>query len=345
MTDTSEVEEGTGEGGKPEAPAAPDRHDEGVNTRSSLVRLFVAVPPEAVLVVVLFILGLVFWRGSEFFLTSQNLRNVVLSVSVLGILAVPGTLLLISGNFDLSVASAAAMTGVAGALVVDRGALVFVLVAVGVGIAAGIVNGFLSAYAGIASIVVTLGTLQAYRGIARLMANGQTIRLEGTIDFVTGDILGIPTQIVLFIIVSIIGVFIVRLTRYGRSVYAIGSNPSAARLAGIRQRPVVFSMFVASGVMAALAGLILSSQLDAASSNAATGVELEVVAAIILGGASLSGGRGTIIGTILGVFILGVLQNGLTLLSISSFWQEIATGAVLVAAVGLDRVRIRLSGA
>ena len=341
MSDTSDVlEDKAGS----EAPPPLPEVEEVLSRRVRWARVFVSIPPEAVLAVVLVGLGLFFWQGSEFFFTSRNLENVLLSVSVLGILAVPGTLLLISGNFDLSVASAAAMCGVAGALVADdQGAVAAIAVAFAVGLAAGVFNGFLSAYVGIASIVVTLGTLQAYRGIARLWANGQTIRLEGEIDFITGDILGIPTQIVLFVAVSLVGMFTVRYTRFGRSVYAIGSNPSAARLAGIRQRPVVFWMFVVSGLLAALAGLILGSQLDAASSNAATGVELEVVAAIILGGASLSGGRGTIVGTILGVFILGVLQNGLTLLSISSFWQDIATGAVLIIAVGLDQVRIRLS--
>lgn len=308
-------------------------------------RLFISVPPEAVLLVVLLAMGGWFWNSSEVFMTTINMRNVLLSVSVLGILAAPSTLLLISGNFDLSIASNAAMCGVAVAMVADEHSTALaIFVAVVAGLLGGALNGLLVSGLGIASIIVTLGTFQAYRGIARLMANGQTIRLRGEIDFITDRIIGIPTQVVLFIIITAITMFVVRYTRFGRAVYAIGSNLVAARLAGIRQRPTVFVLFLVSGVMAALAGLILASQLDAASPNAATGDELKVVAAVILGGASLSGGRGTIIGTLLGVLILGVLQNGLTLLSVTSFWRDVATGTVLIAAVGLDRVRVMLGG-
>ena len=308
-------------------------------------RLFISVPPEAVLLVVLLAMGGWFWNSSEVFMTTINMRNVLLSVSVLGILAAPSTLLLISGNFDLSIASNAAMCGVAVAMVADEHSTALaIFVAVIAGLLGGALNGLLVSGLGIASIIVTLGTFQAYRGIARLMANGQTIRLRGEIDFITDRIVGIPTQVVLFIIITAITMFVVRYTRFGRAVYAIGSNLVAARLAGIRQRPTVFVLFLVSGVMAALAGLILASQLDAASPNAATGDELKVVAAVILGGASLSGGRGTIIGTLLGVLILGVLQNGLTLLSVTSFWRDVATGTVLIAAVGLDRVRVMLGG-
>lgn len=317
--------------------------------RPSLVRrasqMFVAVPPEAVLLVALLAMGGYFWNGSEVFMTTTNMRNVLLSVSVLGILAAPSTLLLISGNFDLSIASSAAMCGVAVAMVADNNSTALaIFVAVMVGLLGGALNGFLVSGLGIASIIVTLGTFQAYRGIARLMANGQTLRMDGEIDFITRRLGWLPMQVIILIVISLIAMFIVRYTRFGRSVYAIGSNPVAARLAGIRQRPTVVVLFLASGLMAALAGLILTSQLDAASPNAATGLELQVVAAVILGGASLSGGRGTIIGTVLGVLILGTLQNGLTLLSITSFWRDVATGTVLIAAVGLDRVRILLGG-
>lgn len=324
-------------------------HPQAGSAGESLVRrasrLFISVPPEAVLLVVLLAMGGWFWNSSEVFMTTINMRNVLLSVSVLGILAAPSTLLLISGNFDLSIASNAAMCGVAVAMVADNHSTALaIFVAVIAGLLAGALNGLLVSGLGIASIIVTLGTFQAYRGIARLMANGQTIRLRGEIDFITGRIIGIPTQVILFIIITAITMFVVRYTRFGRAVYAIGSNLIAARLAGIRQRPTVFVLFLVSGVMAALAGLILASQLDAASPNAATGDELKVVAAVILGGASLSGGRGTIIGTLLGVLILGVLQNGLTLLSVTSFWRDVATGTVLIAAVGLDRVRVMLGG-
>lgn len=295
--------------------------------------------------VFLVLLGTWFTLGSEFFLTGNNIRNILLSVSVLGILAAPSTLLLISGNFDLSIGSAAALCGVTFGMVAESQSLaVAILAAVGVGLAAGVGNGVLVAYFGISSLIVTLGTLSVFRGVAQLRSNGQTTRLDTFRWLGSGEVLGMPVQIGLFIIVVVIFGLVMRYTTFGRSVFAIGSSQQAARLAGIRIRPTLFALFVLSGLLAALAGLILSSQLRAASPNTASGLELSVVAAVILGGASLNGGRGTILGTVLGVLILGTLNNGLTILSISSFWQEIARGLVLILAVGLDRVRLRLRG-
>ena len=220
MDDTSVA---AGGGGSPEATSSV-----GISTRARIARVFVAMPPEVVLIVVLVALGLIFAQGSEFFLTTRNMRNVLLSVSVLGILAAPGTLLLISGNFDLSVASAAALCGcIAGVVAEENSAAAAILAALGVGLLAGIFNGVLSAYAGIASIVVTLGTWLGYRGLARLFSNGQTIRMNGKVDFITNDIFGVPAQIVLFVLITVLAWFVVRYTRFGRC------TPSAAT----RRRP------------------------------------------------------------------------------------------------------------
>lgn len=313
--------------------------------RKSFAQWYARFPPEAGLVLFLLLLGAWFTIGSEFFLTGNNLRNILLSVSVLGILAAPSTLLLISGNFDLSIASNAALCGVTFGLVAESsGPAAGVLAAVAVGLVAGAFNGFLVSVLGISSLIVTLGTLSIFRGIAQLRSNGQTTRVEGFRWLGSGEVLGIPVQIILFVVVAVAFFLVMRYTTFGRSVFAIGSNQQAARLAGIRITPTLFVLFVLAGVLAALAGLILSSQLRAASPNTALGLELSVVAAVILGGASLQGGRGTIPGTVLGVLILGTLNNGLTILSISSFWQEIARGLVLILAVGLDQIRVRLQG-
>lgn len=313
--------------------------------RRSFSQWFNAVPPEAGLVLFLVALGTWFTFGSEFFLTGSNLRNILLSVSVLGILAAPSTLLLISGNFDLSIGSATALCGVTFGLAAEsQSFFVAVLLTLLVGLILGLINGLLVASFGISSLIVTLGTLSAYRGVAQLRSNGQTTRVTGFRWLGSGDIAGVPVQIALFAVVVIVFALVMRYTTFGRSVFAIGSNAQAARLAGIRIKPTLFSLFVISGTLAALAGLIYSSQLRSASPNMATGLELSVVAAVILGGASLNGGRGTILGTVLGVLILGTLNNGLTILSISSFWQEVARGCVLILAVGLDQVRLRLRG-
>ena len=311
-----------------------------------LLRRFAESPPEFVLIFALLVLGTIFWQGSPYFLTVLNIRNLLMSVAVLGLMAVPGTFLLISGNFDLSVASTAALSAVTVAMTAtDHGAFIGILAALGLGLAVGALNGFLSMYCGIASIIVTLGTMQAIRGVARMSSGGMSHRMDKEIDFITDRVGGIPVQIIIFLVVCLIGIFVARYTQFGRSIFAIGSNPAAARLAGIREKPSLFIMFCLSGLLAALGGLVLASQLNAANPNTATGLELQAVAAILLGGASLKGGRGTMQGTMLGLLILGVLQNGLTLLSISSFWRDIATGTVLIAAVGLDQVRLRLGGA
>jgi ribose transport system permease protein len=159
----------------------------------------------------------------------------------------------------------------------------------------------------------------------------------------TGRIIfSIPIPVVIFVALTLLGAFLMRYTVFGRSLYARGSSPSAARLVGIRGRRLVFITFLLSGLATGVTGLVLVSQLGAASPNAATGLELAVVTAIILGGVSLSGGRGTITGTVLGILIIGVLNNGLVLLNVASFWQTVARGALLIAAASVDQVRTRV---
>jgi ribose transport system permease protein len=325
---------------------APEREAASGDDRSTTRVPFIArVRPEYVLVVFLAVLILVFAVRSPFFLAFGNFRNILLSVAVLGILAVPSTLLLVSANVDLSVASTAALCGMIVAIVGNEyGFVLGVLACLAVGLVLGAFNGILVSWIGINAIITTLGTLSIYRGAAKLLSNGQTIRVDGFSGLGSGATLGIPNAVLLLIAVALVFTFLMRYTVYGRSIYALGSNEQAARLSGIRIRLNLFVAFLMTGFCGAIAGMILTSQLRAAAPIAGLGLELSVVAAVLLGGASLTGGRGTILGTLLGVLILGTLNNGLTILNISSFWQEIARGAVLILAVGLDQVRIRFSG-
>lgn len=303
------------------------------------------IKPEYVLGTFFLTLVVVFSLRSPYFLAFGNFRNILLSVAVLGILAVPSTLLLVSANVDLSVASNAAVCGMVVALVgLNHGIWLGVLAAIATGVVLGAFNGFLVSWVGINSIITTLGTLAVYRGMARLTSNGQTVVFPGFGWLGSGTTLGLPNAVWLLAIVAVVFFMMMRYTVYGRSVYAMGSNEQAARLSGIKIRLNLFLAFTMTGLCAAFAGLILTSQLRAAAPVAATGLELSVVAAVLLGGASLTGGKGTVIGTMLGVIILGTLNNGLTILNVSSFWQEIARGSVLIAAVGLDQLRLRLSG-
>lgn len=321
---------------QPESPGNRGRGQPGLISR---------IRPEYVLVGFLLALLVTFSLRSPHFLAVNNFRNILLSVAVLGILAVPSTLLMVSANVDLSVASSAAVCGmVVGLVGNDHGYLIGVLAALGLGLVLGAINGGLVAWLGINSIITTLGTLSIFRGIARLSSNGQTVRIEGFTQLGSGSTLGIQNAVLLLIVIAVIFYLLMRYTVYGRSIYALGSNDQAARLSGIHIRTNLFVAFVMTGLCAAAAGLVLTSQLRAAAPVAGLGLELSVVAAVLLGGASLTGGRGTIIGTLLGVLILGALNNGLTIINVSSFWQEIARGSVLILAVGLDQVRIRLSG-
>lgn len=304
-----------------------------------------SIPELAGLLLVLVGLLVLFSLASPFFLSANNILNILTAIAVTGILAVPGTMLLIAGQVDLSVGAGTALCGVVVALMApDVGIGVALLLALLVGIAIGLVNGALVTLIGVNSLIVTLGGLAAFRGATYLLADGQTVLL---LDFgflgTARPFLGIPMPVIIFALVSAIVLLVLRFTVFGRNVYAIGSNPIAARLVGIPSRLVVFVTFAASGLAMAVAGLILTSQLSAATPNAALGLELTVVTAIVLGGASLSGGRGSVIGTIVGLMIIGVLNNGLTLLNVSSYWQQVASGVLLVTAVSFDRVRERLS--
>ena len=304
------------------------------------------LPETAVLAAVLLALAVFFSTQSQFYLTPNNLLNILVSASVIGIIAAPATLLLVAGQFDLSVGSGAAFIGVVMAVgTAEWGIPTGVLLAIIAGLAIGIINGFAVTVLGINALITTLAMLAILRGLGQVLAGGQTILLPGFGDL--GNLrpfLNIPVPVLVFAVVIVITALAMQFTVFGRSMYAIGANPIAARLAGIRTNTAIFSGFLLSGVAVVIGGLILVSQLGAASPNAASGLELSVVTAVILGGASLAGGRGTIVGTLLGVLILGTLNNGLTLMNINSFWQDVARGVLLLAAVGFDQLRLRLTG-
>lgn len=304
-----------------------------------------SAPELAALLLVLVALIVFFWIKSPYFMTKDNILNVLTAIAVTGIIAVPGTMLLIAGQVDLSVGSGAAFCGVLMASVSQTHAIgVGVLAAVAAGVVIGMVNGLLVTRIGVNALITTLGMLSVLRGLTEVRAHGGTITIAHFSALGTArPIWGIPVPVLLLIAVIVLAALAMRYTVFGRSLYAAGSNPTAARLVGIRGSRMILVAFVASGLGMALSGLILNSQLSAASPNAATGLELSVVTAIVLGGASLAGGRGTIQGTVVGLLIIGVLNNGLTLLNVNSFYQQVASGSLLILAVSFDQLRQRLS--
>jgi ribose transport system permease protein len=277
----------------------------------------------------------------------DNWLNILTAVSVIGIIAAPATLLLVAGQFDLSVGSGTAFTGVMLAYLVAQHDFplwsgVLIVLACGLGI--GLINGFFVTVVGVNALITTLGMLAVLSGLGKVVSGGQTLIMNGFSGLGTSrPFWNIPTPVLILVLICAVFWYIMRYTVFGRSMYAIGANPAAARLTGVRSRRLIFVGFLLSGLCTALGGLILTSQLGAASPNAGGGYELQVVTAVILGGASLAGGRGTILGTVLGLLIIGVLNNGLILLNVDPFYQQVAQGALLIAAVSFDQLRIRLT--
>jgi ribose transport system permease protein len=318
-----------------------------------------SVPETGALLAVLVILFLYFSFASPFFLNQENLVNILQNVAVVGIIACPATLLLISGQFDLSVGSGVGFAGMlmaVSALAPGTGGVdlplamnmtvptAFLIAVVGT-LLIGVINAVCVTAIGINALITTLGTLAIFRGLTKVLGDGQTIRIENFGELGVLRIAGIPLPVYIFVACVIVFWLVLRYTVYGRSLYAIGASPSAARLAGIRTKRVIFIAFLLSALCVALAGLIRLSQVAGASVNSGLGIELSVVTAVVLGGASLSGGRGGIGGTVLAVLIVGVLANGLIQLNVPSFWIEVANGLLLLGAVTVDRLRVRLTRA
>lgn len=281
---------------------------------------------------------------SPYFLSKQNFINLLLASSTMGIIAMVTTMLMVGGGLDLSVGSTVALVGV----IISHGQYSLgVWGAVGLGLlvalVVGITNGLLVTRVGINPLITTLGMFSVVRGIAFVISGGLTEPMldEGFGKLGRGFVAGIPTPVIVFALVTA-GCFIVmRYTSYGRAMYAVGGNSIASRLAGLKVKRFQMWAFVLSGLSAGVAGVILTSLLGAGAPQAASGLELSVVAAVILGGTSLAGGRGTIFGTLIGILILGTLNNGMVLLSVSAYYQQIALGLVLLLAVGLDQLRLR----
>jgi ribose transport system permease protein len=330
----TEVPAGTG--------TAPARAGSGRRAKSLVAR----IPESAALIVVLLVLIIFFSIKSPYFFNTDNFINILIASSVVGIIACPATMLLIAGQFDLSVGGATALvTAVFAQLFVHNEPLLFtVIVSVLVGVGVGVVNGFLVTYVGINALITTIGTMGVTRAFAYIVTNGQSVGFNGfTTLGINRPFVNIPWMVWVFMAVVLASALTMRSTIFGRSLYAIGANPTAARLAGIRTRWIVFFTFVLSGLAVGLTGLVVASQTGQGSGDAAVGLEFSAVTAVVLGGASLAGGRGSILGTVLGVLVIAVVNNGITLLNIESFYQDVVRGSLLIVAVAIDQLRLRLT--
>ncbi|MET8325629.1 substrate-binding domain-containing protein [Streptomyces sp. NPDC005181] len=282
------------------------------------------------------------------FLTTQNLLNVGVQASVTAILAFGVTFVIVSAGIDLSVGSVAALSATVLAwMATSEGVPVWiaVILAVATGIACGLVNGALVAYGKLPPFIATLAMLSIGRGLSLVISQGSPIPFPGSVS-VLGDTLGgwLPVPVLVMVAMGLVTAVVLGRTYIGRSMYAIGGNEEAARLSGLRVKRQKLVIYALSGLFAAAAGIVLASRLASAQPQAAQGYELDAIAAVVIGGASLAGGVGKASGTLIGALILAVLRNGLNLLSVSAFWQQVVIGVVIALAVLLDTVRRRTGG-
>ncbi|WP_030924620.1 substrate-binding domain-containing protein [Streptomyces sp. NRRL B-24720] len=282
------------------------------------------------------------------FLTTQNLLNVGVQASVTAILAFGVTFVIVSAGIDLSVGSVAALSATVLAwMATSEGVPVWiaVILAVATGIACGLVNGALVSYGKLPPFIATLAMLSIGRGLSLVISQGSPIPFPDSVS-VLGDTLGgwLPVPVLVMVGMGLVTAVVLGRTYIGRSMYAIGGNEEAARLSGLRVKRQKLVIYALSGLFAAVAGIVLASRLVSAQPQAAQGYELDAIAAVVIGGASLAGGVGKASGTLIGALILAVLRNGLNLLSVSAFWQQVVIGVVIALAVLLDTVRRRAGG-
>ncbi|NNM46823.1 ABC transporter permease subunit [Knoellia koreensis] len=279
------------------------------------------------------------------FASVDNLFNIARSISINAILAAGLTFVILTAGIDLSVGSIVAVSGVVAVMTALAGAPAPVAILVGIlaGAAAGFVNGALTAYLSLAAFIITLGTMTLLRGLAYTLTDGQPI-VSNTLNFRdigNGYFAGIPAPVVVMVLVYLAAWFVLERTRFGRHVYAVGGNAEAARLAGINVKRVTCIVYVIAGACAGLAGVIFAARVVSAQPTAGTGYELDAIAAVVLGGTSLMGGRGRIYGTLIGSVILGVLSTGLILMNVPFFTQLLIKGAVIILAVAIDGLKQR----
>lgn len=303
---------------------------------------------ELSLVAIMFALGGLVTLTAPQFLTGANLSQVAVLASVIAVAAVGEAIVVITRNIDLSVEATIGLVAYSVARVLELNALepaAAIAMGLGLGLVLGMINGVVVTVFKVPAIVATLGTLSIFRGVDYLVAGSHQVPLAGLppgfTDAARDSILGVPIFVLLAVIVVAIGSVILRSTRFGRQVYAVGSNPEAAAILGIPSRRVVFVAFSACGLLAGLAGVMWVMQFGTINGTSATGVVLAVVAAVVVGGVNIFGGSGTLAGAALGALFLGFIANALILVGLSQFWLQAIYGLVILIAVSADAIIVR----
>ena len=317
----------------PSESTTPRRSDASLSARHILQQFGI--------VIALVAIGAMLAAATPTFLTAANLINVTRQISLNGLLAVGVTFVLLTGGVDLSLGSVVALAGVVAAIFAHPGEhMVVVPIFLGIlaGTACGATNGLVVTRGGVASFIVTLGMMSAARGLALIASGGRPVsNMSPQLIRLGGDIFGLPIPVLILAVVSLSAWLFLINTRLGRYVYAVGGNENAARAAGISVTKVKMFAYTLCGAMAGLAGVVLAARITTGQPNAGIGYELDAIAAVVIGGTSLSGGVGGIGGTLLGALLMGVINTGLDLLNVSSYYQQVVKGVIIVGAVWLDR--------
>ncbi|MBF9648103.1 ABC transporter permease subunit [Streptococcus pseudopneumoniae] len=302
---------------------------------------------ELTTVIALIILMAVITSINSNFLTANNLLNLLLQVTSNALIAFGMTFVILTGGIDLSVGSILALSSAltAGLLGSGMPVTLAILISLILGCILGMMNGLLISYGKLAPFIVTLATMTIFRGATLVYTNGNPITkgLSDTFLFQflgQGYIVGIPFPVIIMFIVFIVLYVLLHKTAFGKSVYAIGGNEKAAYISGVKLNKVKIIIYSISGIMASISGLIITSRLSSAQPTAGASYEMDAIAAVVLGGTSLSGGKGRILGTLIGALIIGVLNNGLNIIGVSAFWQQVVKGVVILIAVLIDRFKV-----
>lgn len=279
------------------------------------------------------------------FRTASNFVNLLRQTSILGVAAVGASFVIYSGETDLSVGAIMGLVGMLTTTCISKGLSIPVSILIGVvaGAVCGGINGVIVQYTKIPSFICTMGTMTAYRGVAELISGGKIVAglPESFQKFASQTFIGIPSLVWIYIVISAILAVLLACTIFGRNVYAVGSNAAVAELSGISVKKTSIAVFAISGVTAAIAGIMFALRMGQGLPGAGSGYELNCIASAVIGGASFTGGEGAVIGTVFGSLLIQTLQNGGNLLKISSFWLEVVTGVVLIAAVAIDTISKR----
>jgi rhamnose transport system permease protein len=317
---------------------------------NGLARLLAALGRQrelSLLIVMLVLGGFVFVQAPQF-LSAGNLSQVAILAAIIAIAATGEALVVLTRNVDLSVDATIGLVAFSVADILRTHTLSLpaaMAYGVGLGVALGVINGAIVSVFRVPAIVATLGTMSLYRGFTFLLAGGRQVSLSDLppeyITIARANVIGVPLYVVLAIVIVGIASLVLQQTRFGRQVYAVGSDPEAAAVLGIRSRLVTFVVFVLCGLLAGLAGVLWGARFGTINATAASGVVLQVIAAVVVGGVNIFGGSGTVYGAALGALFLGLIANGLTLLHLSQFWLQAIYGAVILIAVAADAIIVR----